>query len=61
MERRVKGLALLLFSILLALCFAMMGWKYFALLFLEIPWPAVFLLIGIAGLALVFWPQRSEK
>ena len=61
MERKMKGIALLLFSILLALCFAMMGWKYFDLLFLEIPWPVAFILTGAAGLALVFWPRRPEE
>lgn len=57
----MNGIALLLFSILLAVCFppALVG--YFNLLFLEVPWALVYLLIGIAGLALVFWPQRSEK
>lgn len=58
MERKIKGIALLLFSILLAICIGGMGWRYFDLLFLEIPWPAVFLLTGAAGLALTFWPEK---
>lgn len=61
MEWKWNGIALLLFSILLALCFAMMGWKNFDLLFLEIPWPVVFLLTGAVGLALTFWPQRPGE
>lgn len=59
MERRIKGLALLLFSILLALFFESRGWGYFNLLFLEVPFAAVYLLVGAAGLALVFWPEKK--
>lgn len=60
MERRIKGLGLVLFSLLLAVCFQAMQWRWFDLLMFEIPWPVVFLLIGAAGLALVFWPQPPE-
>ncbi len=61
MERRIKGLGLLLFSLLLSRCFGAMGWRSFDLLFLEVPWPAVFLLLGAAGLLLVFWPERPGE
>lgn len=61
MERRIKGLALLLFSILLALFFEWGGWGYFDLLFLEIPFAAVYLLVGAAGLALALLPENKEK
>ncbi len=61
MERRIKGLGLLLFSLLLAVCFQAMGWRYFDLLFLEIPWPVVFLLMGAAGLALAVWPEGPHE
>lgn len=61
MERRVKGLALLLFSILLALFFELRGWGYFDLLFLEVPFAAVYLLVGAAGLALALLPENKEK
>lgn len=50
----------MLFSILLLMCFGFMGWQRFDLLFLEIPWPPVFVLIGAAGLGMAFWPERKE-
>ena len=61
MERRIKGLALLLFSVLLAVCLPPMEVGYFDLLFLEVPFALVYILVGIAGLALVFWPEKRDK
>lgn len=60
MERRIKGLGLVLFSLLLAVCFQAMQWRWFDLLMFETPWPVVFLLVGAVGLALTFWPQPPE-
>ena len=60
MERRIKGLGLVLFSLLLAVCFQAMQWRWFDLLMFEIPWPVVFLLVGAVGLALTFCPQPPE-
>ena len=50
----------MLFSLLLAVCFQAMQWRWFDLLMFEIPWPVVFLLVGAVGLALTFWPQPPE-
>ncbi len=59
MERKIKGIALLLFSILLTLGFDAMGWTWFDFAFLEIWWSAVFILLGAIGLALVVWPEQK--
>lgn len=61
MERRIKGLALILFGIFLGVCFPTKNFSYFDLAFLEIPFSLVYLLIGDAGLGLVFWPQPPKE
>lgn len=59
MERKMKGIALLLFSILLTLGFGAMDLTWFNFAFFEIPWPAVFLVAGGIGLGMVFWPEKK--
>lgn len=61
MERKIKGIALLLFSILLSLGFEALDWRWFNFAFFEIPWPAVFMLLGAAGLALAVWPEGPHE
>ena len=57
MERKIKGIALLLFSILLTLGFDAMDWTWFRFAFFEIWWPAIFILLGAVGLAMALWPE----
>ncbi|MDE6838885.1 MAG: hypothetical protein K2P33_10905 [Acutalibacter sp.] len=57
MERKIKGIALLLFSILLTLGFDAMDWTWFQFAFFEIRWAAIFILLGAAGLAMTLWPE----
>ena len=57
MERKIKGLALLLFSILLTLGFNAMGSTRFDFAFFEIWWAAIFILLGAVGLAMALWPE----
>lgn len=59
MERKIKGIALLLFSILLTLGFQAMGLSGFTFAFFDIWWAAVFILLGAIGLALVLWPEQK--
>ena len=57
MERKIKGIALLLFSILLTLGFQVMGLGGFTFAFFDIWWAGIFILLGAAGLAMVLWPE----
>ncbi len=57
MERKIKGIALLLFSILLTLGFDAMDWTWFHFAFFEIWWAAIFILLGAVGLAMTLWPE----
>lgn len=57
MERKIKGIALLLFSILLTLGFDAMDWTWFQFAFFEIRWAAIFILLGAVGLAMTLWPE----
>ncbi len=57
MERKIKGIALLLFSILLTLGFDAMDWTWFRFAFFEIWWAAIFILLGAVGLAMALWPE----
>ena len=57
MERKIKGIALLLFSILLTLGFDAMDWTWFHFAFFEIWWAAIFILLAAVGLAMALWPE----
>lgn len=57
MERKIKGIALLLFSILLTLGFDAMDWTWFQFAFFEIRWAAIFILLGAVGLAMALRPE----
>lgn len=57
MKRQLQGIALLLFSILLTLGFAAADIRYVFDLSLE--WSTVWMLLGAAGLVLVFWKERK--
>jgi len=48
-----------LLAILLAIGFRSVGWTYF--FDLSLYWQHIFLLMGIAGAVLVFWPDKKEK
>lgn len=56
MRRPLQGIALLLFSILLTLGFAAADIRYVFDLSLE--WSIVWMLLGAAGLVLVFWKEK---
>ncbi|WP_322173020.1 hypothetical protein [Acutalibacter caecimuris] len=58
MERKLKGIAILLFSILLTLGFQVMGIGGFTFAFFDIWWAGVFILLGAVGLAMALWPER---
>lgn len=56
MRRQLQGIALLLFRILLTLGFAAADIRYVFDLSLE--WSIVWMLLGAAGLVLVFWKEK---
>ena len=56
MRRQLQGIALLLFSILLTLGFAEAGFRY--VFDLSLKWSVVWLLVGAAGLRMVFWKDK---
>ncbi len=56
MKRQLQGIALLLFSILLTLGFAVAGFHYVFDLSLE--WSVIWMLLGAAGLVMVFWKDK---
>ena len=59
MRRQLQGIALILLAILLAIGFRSVGWTYF--FDLSLYWQHIFMLMGIAGAVLVFWPDKKEK
>lgn len=59
MRKTLQGIALLLAGILLAVCFGDLGWTYVGDLSLR--WQGLFILLAIAGLAMVFWPEPKDK
>ncbi len=59
MRKQMQGIALILFSILLTLTFEVMRIKY--VFDLELYWVHIFLVIGIAGIILVFEKPKNEE
>lgn len=57
MKRQLQGVALLLFSILLTLGFAVADIRYVFDLSLE--WSTVWILLGAVGLVMVFWKEKK--
>ena len=57
MRRQLQGIALLLFSILLTLGFAVADIRYVFDLSLE--WSTVWILLGAVGLVMVFWKEKK--
>mgnify|MGYP004610648205 CR=1 FL=1 len=55
MKRQLKGIALLLGSILL-----MIGYGEYSFFDLSFDWSAIFAIIGIAGAAIVFMPDKKD-
>lgn len=57
MRKQIQGIALILFSILLTITFEVMDIKY--VFDLSIDWVHIFLVIGIAGIIMVFSKQKN--
>ena len=57
MRKQIQGIALILFSILLTITFEAMDIKY--VFDLSIDWVHIFLVIGIAGIIMVFIEPKS--
>jgi uncharacterized membrane protein len=56
MKNQLKGIALILFSILL-----MLAGGNDAFFDLSFAWSAIFIVIGLAGLAFVFVPDKKDE
>ena len=54
MRRQLQGIALILIAILLTIGY---GDEYF----LNFSWAMIFKLVGLVGVALVFWPEKKNK
>lgn len=59
MKKQLQGIALIQLSILLTLGFNLLRWDYLGDLSLR--WQHLFLLLGLAGAAMVFWPDKKDK
>lgn len=59
MKKQLQGIALILLSILLTLGFHILRWDYLGDLSLQ--WQHLFLLLGLAGAVMVFWPGKKDK
>lgn len=57
MRKQLQGIALILFSILLTITFEVMDIKY--VFDLSVYWVYIFLVIGIAGIIMVFIEPKS--
>ena len=57
MRKQIQGIALILFSILLTLTFEVMDIKY--VFDLSVYWVHIFIVIGIAGIIMVFIEPKS--
>ena len=58
MERRSKGFALMLFSLILLLGFQSLGWDH--ILDLSLTWQHLFLLMGPVGFGMAFFEPPKE-
>lgn len=58
MERRYKGFALMLFSLILLLGFQSLGWEH--ILDLSLSWQHLFLLMGTVGFGMVFFEAPKK-
>ena len=58
MKRQLQGIALLLFSILLTLGFAVSDIHY--VFDLDLQWSTVWMLLGAVGLVMVFWKAAKR-
>ncbi len=58
MKRQLQGIALLLFSILLTLGFAVSDIRY--VFDLDLQWSTVWMLLGAVGLVMVFWKDAKR-
>ena len=59
MKKQLQGIALILLSILLTLGFHILRWDYLGDFSLQ--WQHLFLLLGLAGVVMVFWPDKKDK
>lgn len=59
MKKKLQGIAIILFSLLLTVAFDSVGWKY--VFDLSLNWAHIFMLTGTAGLCMVFLPERKDK
>lgn len=58
MERRSKGFALMLFSLILLLGFQSLGWNH--ILDLSLTWQHLFLLMGTVGFGMAFFEAPKK-
>jgi len=59
MERQLKGIAIILLSILFAYCFQHEGW-YFISETLLLSWREFFMLTGLIGAVITFLPDKKK-
>ena len=57
MERRSKGFALMLFSLILLLGFQSLGWDH---ILVSLTWQHLFLLMGTVGFGMAFFEPPKE-
>ncbi len=59
MDRRMRGLALMLLSLILMMGFGSVGWIY--VFDLSICWQHLFMLLGVAGFVMVWMGEKKNR
>lgn len=59
MKKQLQGIALILLSILLTLCFGYLGWDNIG--DLSLSWSHLFIISGLIGTVFVFLPDKNDK
>ena len=59
MKKQLQGIAVILFSILLTMCFGYLGWDNIG--DLSLCWSHLFMIIGAGGAVMVFLPDKKDN
>ena len=58
MDRKIKGLAVMLLSLILMIGFNSVGWVFF--FDLDFCWQHIWMILGLAGFGMVMWDGKKK-
>lgn len=59
MKKQLQGIAILLFSLLMTLGSAAVGWRF--VFDLDLQWQHIFMVLGAVGLLVALLPDKKDK